>query len=524
MRRKRLIAWLLSCVMLLTLFPFAGAAAYQDTEGHWAEDIIDKWSNYGVLQGSDEGFAPDEPIIRGDMAVIIDRLMDYQSKADNTFSDLGQAYYTDAVLRAAQAGVMEGSDGKVRPEEYITREEAVCMLARAMSVAGGNGSSGFADDASISSWAKSNVISFAQKGYINGQPGNLFAPQDNITRAEVIQVLDNMISDYITEAGTVTEVGNGIVIVKASDVTLDGVEIQDNLVLGGLADTVIAKNCDLSGKTVCIAQSALKAEGTTDGGSSSSKVAAPYTYTDYDNYTDPFYPDTTGTFTVTQYVALFSDTSGATIKYTLDGSDPKTSDTAKEFDQTKYKAASGMGGAEVDALIAIGADTGDDWDGSAKQTKVTLKAYASKAGMEDSNVVTFEYTIDRMSKNEHKSRLLYNEGGMKVWQVIDYDSDKMYLIKGKDRALLIDAGMAPGTAESLYEYAKTLAGTEEVDLYISHGHPDHTTQIGDFVEAGRKVYIHEEDVQMALGFINENVDEDGGNNLTADIFTTIDEG
>lgn len=524
MRRKRLIAWLLSCVMLLTLFPFAGAAAYQDTEGHWAEDIIDKWSNYGVLQGSDEGFAPDEPIIRGDMAVIIDRLMDYQSKADNTFSDLGQAYYTDAVLRAAQAGVMEGSDGKVRPEEYITREEAVCMLARAMSVAGGNGSSGFADDASISSWAKSNVISFAQKGYINGQPGNLFAPQDNITRAEVIQVLDNMISDYITEAGTVTEVGNGIVIVKAAGVTLDGVQIQDNLVLGGLADTVIAKNCDLSGKTVCIAQSALKAEGTTDGGSSSSKVAAPYTYTDYDNYTDPFYPDTTGTFTVTQYVALFSDTSGATIKYTLDGSDPKTSDTAKEFDQTKYKAASGMGGAEVDALITIGADTGDDWDGSAKQTKVTLKAYASKAGMEDSDVVTFEYTIDRMSKNEHKSRLLYNEGGMKVWQVIDYDSDKMYLIKVKDRALLIDAGMAPGTAESLYEYAKTLAGTEEVDLYISHGHPDHTTQIGDFVEAGRKVYIHEEDVQMALGFINENVDEDEGNNLTADIFTTIDEG
>lgn len=283
MRRKRLIAWLLSCVMLLTLFPFAGAAAYQDTEGHWAEDIIDKWSNYGVLQGSDEGFAPDEPIIRGDMAVIIDRLMDYQSKADNTFSDLGQAYYTDAVLRAAQAGVMEGSDGKVRPEEYITREEAVCMLARAMSVAGGNGLSGFADDASISSWAKSNVISFAQKGYINGQPGNLFAPQDNITRAEVIQVLDNMISDYITEAGTVTEVGNGIVIVKASGVTLDGVEIQDNLVLGGLAGTVIAKNCDLSGKTVCIAQSALKAEGTTGGGSSSSKVAAPYTYTDYDN-------------------------------------------------------------------------------------------------------------------------------------------------------------------------------------------------------------------------------------------------
>lgn len=134
------------------------------------------------------------------------------------------------------------------------------------------------------------------------------------------------------------------------------------------------------------------------------QVATPYTYTDYDNYTDPFYPNTPGTFTVTQYMALFSDTEGATIKYTLDGSDPRTSGTAKVFDQTKFTADSGAGGAEVKELITIGADTGDGWDGAAKQTKVTLKAYAYKEGMTDSDVVTFEYTIDRMSKNEHIPR------------------------------------------------------------------------------------------------------------------------
>lgn len=44
-----------------------------------------------------------------------------------------------------------------------------------------------------------------------------------------------------------------------------------------------------------------------------SNQVAPYTYTDYDSYdsyTDPYYPDTPGTFTVTQYSALFSDTEG----------------------------------------------------------------------------------------------------------------------------------------------------------------------------------------------------------------------
>ena len=37
--------------------------------------------------------------------------------------------------------------------------------------------------------------------------------------------------------------------------------------------------------------------------------------------------------------------------------------------------------------------------------------------MEDSNVVTFTYIIDRMAKNEHKNRLLYDEAGMKVWNI-----------------------------------------------------------------------------------------------------------
>lgn len=252
----------------------------------------------------------------------------------------------------------------------------------------------------------------------------------------------------------------------------------------------------------------------------SNQVAAPYTYTDYDSYTDPYYPDTPGTFTVTQYIALFSDTEGAEIKYTVDGSDPKTSTTAKVFDQTKFKAASDVGGAEVKELITIGADT-DNWDGSAKQTKVKLKAYASKAGMEDSEVVTFTYTIDRMSKMEHKSRLMYDMDGMKVWSVIDYDSDKMYLVKGTKSALLIDAGMAPADADDLYASACKLAGTKEVDLYISHGHPDHTQQIGDFVKAGRKVYINEKDIPMAIAGIK---DETVKNSLTEKNFTCIEEG
>ena len=69
-----------------------------------------------------------------------------------------------------------------------------------------------------------------------------------------------------------------------------------------------------------------------------------------------------------------------------------------------------------------------------------------------------------MSKLEHKSRLMYDMDSMKVWSVIDYDSDKMYLIKGSKGALLIDAGMASAGANNLYEYCKQLAGTDNIDV------------------------------------------------------------
>ena len=42
--------------------------------------------------------------------------MDYQTKAENNFADLGTAYYTDPILRVAQAGIMQG-DGKKCPPE-----------------------------------------------------------------------------------------------------------------------------------------------------------------------------------------------------------------------------------------------------------------------------------------------------------------------------------------------------------------------------------------------------------------------
>jgi len=109
---KKYLSLLMAVIMILTLLPeTALAAAFNDTDTHWASSAIDRWSSLGILQGYDTKFRPNDPITRGEMAVIIDRIMDYQTASKNSFNDLGQAFYTDAVLKSNAAGVMLGFDG-----------------------------------------------------------------------------------------------------------------------------------------------------------------------------------------------------------------------------------------------------------------------------------------------------------------------------------------------------------------------------------------------------------------------------
>ena len=50
-------------------------ARFTDTEGHWAERVIDKAADKGVVNGFDDGsFHPDEAITRAQLCAILDRL------------------------------------------------------------------------------------------------------------------------------------------------------------------------------------------------------------------------------------------------------------------------------------------------------------------------------------------------------------------------------------------------------------------------------------------------------------------
>ena len=105
--KKKLLACFLTLCMLLTFVPAtAMAAEYADTEGHWAEEAINRWSDYGVIQGNNGNFNPNGALTRAHMAAILCRLLNLPAAGDAGFKDVAPSdWHADYINRCAAAGI-----------------------------------------------------------------------------------------------------------------------------------------------------------------------------------------------------------------------------------------------------------------------------------------------------------------------------------------------------------------------------------------------------------------------------------
>lgn len=269
--KKKLLAGTLSAAVAVTTVPYAVmAASYQDTAGHWAETAIDRWSDRGLIQGYDGLFQPDDAVTRAEMAVLIDRLMKYQTTGDAQFLDLPETWYTDAVQKAAAGQVLLGYEGYVRPEDSVTREEAAVMMARALHLQPNtNGTLGYTDREQISDWAVGYVSVMEEKGYMHGLEDGSFAPQQAMTRAYAVQMIDNIIKGYYDKPGTYTDTVDGLILVNSSGVILKDMKIQDIILAPGLGDAkVTLQNSTISGSQTILGGNLATGGGSTGGGNS----------------------------------------------------------------------------------------------------------------------------------------------------------------------------------------------------------------------------------------------------------------
>lgn len=250
--KRKLLSIVLALCLTLTLLPTMSVAAgsYGDTAGHWAESSIERWSAYGIIQGSNGQFDPNGQLTCAQLATILAKLLKLPAAKDAGFSDnKADTWYYDAINRCAAAGILNGNgDGTVTPEAPISRERAMVMLGRALGIEPIREPdlTKYTDAAKVAPYAQGMVAAMIEAGIVGGVTADELAPQDNINRASTVTILDRAISTYADEAGaTVKADGKGIVLVVAENVTVTG-DVDKLLVPADNVDVTVSgsKNID----------------------------------------------------------------------------------------------------------------------------------------------------------------------------------------------------------------------------------------------------------------------------------------
>ena len=106
---------------------------YSDvSEDDWYNNAVSTLTNAGIIDGYEDGtFKPNGNITRAEFATIAVRFFEATYEGENLFPDIDGHWAQDYINEAANAGIVDGyPDGTFRPQQYITRAEAMTMVNR----------------------------------------------------------------------------------------------------------------------------------------------------------------------------------------------------------------------------------------------------------------------------------------------------------------------------------------------------------------------------------------------------------
>lgn len=160
-------------------------------------EVLNKEDHFNYIIGTPEGLSlPTANVTRAEVATIFFRLMTDDARAkfdslDNNFSDVAKGkWYNRAISTLANAGIVKGDPaGTYRPGDPITRAEMAAIIARF-----GDFKEGGKTFNDISGhWAQKYIELAASNGWINGNPDGTFKPNNNITRAETVAMINRVL-------------------------------------------------------------------------------------------------------------------------------------------------------------------------------------------------------------------------------------------------------------------------------------------------------------------------------------------
>ena len=257
-RIKKRLSLILSLLLIISSINISSAAntKFADVpDTHWASKVIAKWSgeDYNVLQGDGKGnFNPSKGLTLGEFMTIISKTFGYVQKQE---AQVTPAWAKESVEKAIAAGILPKTE-KIDANKMITRQEAIKYIAEAFGIQGTKGNTAFIDDKDIDKQYKGYIKAFYDMGYITGDNKDKskakFNPKAYYTRAEAMQVIDNILSDII-DRYTRDQTYEKNIIIRKAGVNLHNIKTKQNIIIAqGVQDSNISIDKVQIGKSLII--------------------------------------------------------------------------------------------------------------------------------------------------------------------------------------------------------------------------------------------------------------------------------
>ncbi len=164
----------------------------------WFANGVDYVSQKGLMSGTGTGtFAPNTALTRGMLVTILYQMAGAPEVTGTCpFRDVAAgSYYEKAAIWAAENGLVSGyENGCFGPNDPVTREQLAAILYRyaqyrGLDVSQTGSIGGFADNSSVSGYARTAMAWANGAGLISGMGDNTLAPRGTATRGQAAVIL-----------------------------------------------------------------------------------------------------------------------------------------------------------------------------------------------------------------------------------------------------------------------------------------------------------------------------------------------
>ncbi|MDY3619137.1 S-layer homology domain-containing protein [Agathobaculum sp.] len=200
--KKQMISAALAALIAASALPISACAATAADQSTPKEPVLNRTDHMKYMNGYADGtFRPDASITRAEAVKLIAELLtDKDVQGDYVFADIKQgAWYYDAVNILTGYSLVSGyADGTFRPDASITRAEFVTILSRFPHT--DIGVDRDFSDVPATHWAYSAVQTALAQNWVGGYADGTFRPDDLITRAEAVTMLGRVLGRQADKA------------------------------------------------------------------------------------------------------------------------------------------------------------------------------------------------------------------------------------------------------------------------------------------------------------------------------------